>query len=91
MENFTKNRNIEQGKTPAGPLFPNNMEAVLKPLGKVMKIDHFQNQRANVTSSLFLVNYRDTPHAVKGVSPAQIIFRDGYQGNLHTSHYLIRK
>ena len=33
MENFTKNKNIEQGKTPPGHPFPNNVETVMKPLG----------------------------------------------------------
>ena len=41
MENFTKNRNIEQVKTPPGHSFPNNLETVMKPLCKTMKIGQF--------------------------------------------------
>ena len=74
MENFTKNRNIEQIKTPPGHPSPNNLETVMKPLGKTMKISQFQNQGEKGTLSSFLVNYRDTPHSASGVSPAQIIF-----------------
>ena len=29
-----------------------------------------------------MVNYCDTPHSVTGISPAEMIFRDGYQNNL---------
>ena len=82
MENLTKNRNIEQFKTPPGHPSPNNVETVVKPLGKAMKIGRFQNQGEKGTLSSFLVNYCDTPHSATGVSPAQMIFRDGYRSNL---------
>ena len=74
MENLTKNRNIEQFKTPPGHPSPNNVETVVKPLGKAMKIGRFQNQGEKGTLSSFLVNYYDTPHSATGVSPAQMIF-----------------
>ena len=47
-----------------------------------MKICQFQNQGEKETLSSFLVNYRDTPHSATGVSPAQMIFWDGYRSNL---------
>ena len=44
MENFTKNRNIEQIKTPPEHISPNNVETVMKPLGIAMKIVQFQHE-----------------------------------------------
>ena len=82
MENFIKNRNTEQVKTPRRHPSPNNVETVMKPLGKVMKIGLSKNQGEKRPLSSFLVNYCDTPHAATSVFPAQMIFRDGYRGNL---------
>ena len=41
MENFTKNKNIEQVKMPPGQTSYNNAEVVMKPLGKAIKIGQF--------------------------------------------------
>ena len=54
MENFAKNRNNEQFKTPPGHFSSNNVETVMKPLGIVMKISQFQNQGKKGTLSSFL-------------------------------------
>ena len=82
MKNFTKDRNIEQVKTPSGRSSSNNVETFMKPLGKTMKIGQFQNQGEKGTLFSFLVNYRDTPQSRTGVSPAQMIYREGYRSNL---------
>ena len=55
MENFIKNRNIEQVKTPPGHPSLNNVEMVMKPLCKAI--------RENGTLSSFLVNYGNTPNS----------------------------
>ena len=60
MENFAKNRNNEQFKTPPGHFSSNNVETVMKPLGIVMKISLFQNQGKKGTLSSVLVKYCDT-------------------------------
>ena len=91
IEKFTKNRNVEQVNTPPGHPSPNNVEAVMKPLGKAMKIGQFQNQGEKGTLSSYLVNYRDTPHSATGASPAQIFFDIDTKVTYHTNHYLIRK
>ena len=70
MENITKNRNITQVKTLPGHPSHDNVETVMKLLGKAMKVGQFQNQGGNGTLSSFLVNYGDTPHFATGVSPA---------------------
>ena len=90
-ESLLKNRNVEQVKTPPGHPSPNNVETVMKPLGKAMKIGQFQNQGEKGTLSSYLVNYRDTPHSATGASPAQIFFDIDTKVTYHTNHYLIRK
>ena len=81
MENFIKNRNIEQVKIPTGHPSPNNAERVMKPLCKVI--------RENGTLSSFLVNYGNTPNFATCVFPAQMIFLDRYWSNLpHKSLYI---
>ena len=60
----------------------NNVETVMKPLGKAMKIG--MNNLASETDTLqsFLQTYRDTPHSATGVAPGNMIFRDGYRSDL---------
>ena len=62
MAKFAKNRNIEQVKTPPGHPAVNNVETVMKPLGKATKIVNMQNLPEQETLSAFLTSYRDTPH-----------------------------
>ena len=82
MAKFAKYRNIEQVKTPPGHPAANNVETVMKPLGKAMKIGNMQNLPEQETLSAFLTSYRDTPHVSTGVPPAHMLFRDGYRNNL---------
>ena len=81
-ENLTSKRDIKQVKIPPGHLSTINVDTVTKPLGKAMKIGHFQNRNETETLNSFLVNYRDTPHLSTGVAPAHMIFRDEYRSNL---------
>ena len=57
----------------------NNVEIVMKPFGKVMKIGNMQNLSQQETLSAFLTSYRDTPHVSTGVPPVHMLFRDGYR------------
>ena len=82
MAKFAKNRNIEQEKTPLGHPAANNIETVMKPLGKAMKIGNMQNLPEQETLSGFLTSYKDTPHVSTGAPPAHILFRDSYRNNL---------
>ena len=82
MVDFTSKRNIEQVKIPPGHPSANNVETVMKPLGKAVKIGHLQNKDENETLNSFLINYRDTPHLSTGVAPAHMLFRDGYRSSL---------
>ena len=94
VEKFAKNKNIEQVKTPPEQPATNNVETVMKPLGKVMKIGNMQNLPERQTLSAFLTSYRDTPHVSTRVPPAHMLFRDGYRNNLphqQTSDDKIRK
>ena len=82
MLNFTSKRDIKHAKIPPGLPSAYNVEMVMKPLGKTMKIGHLQNKNEAETLKLFLVNYRDTPHLSTGVVSAHTLFRYGYRSNL---------
>ena len=77
MDNFTDSRDITQIKIPPGHPSRNNVETVMKPMGKAMKIGNANHKIENETLNSFLVNYRDTPHIATGISPAAMLFRDG--------------
>ena len=79
MDAFTNKRSIEQVKIAPGHPAANNVETVMKPLGKAMKIGF--NNKASETETLqsFLQSYRDTPHPSTGVSPGAMLLRDGYR------------
>ena len=79
---FATNRNIDQVKTPPRHPAANNVETVMKPLGKAMKIGNMQNLPEQEALSAFLTFYRDTPHVSTEVLPAHMLFRDGYRNNL---------
>ena len=82
MTKFAKNRNIELVETSPGHPAANNVETVMKPLGKAMKIGNMQNLPEQEALSAFLTFYTDTPHVSTGVLPAHMLFRDGYRNNL---------
>ena len=69
-------------KTPPEHPAADNVETVMKPLGKSMKIGNMQNMPAQETLSAFLTSYRDIPHVSTGVPPVHMLFRDGYRNNL---------
>ena len=66
---FTSKYDIKQVKILPGHPSANNVERVMKPLGKAMKIEHLQNKN-EVETNLFLVYYRDTPHLYPVVAPS---------------------
>ena len=81
---FATNRNIDQVKTPPGHPAANNVETVMKPLGKAMKIGNMQNLPEQETLNAFLTPYKDTCHVSTGVLPTHMPFWDGYRNNLPT-------
>ena len=62
MEEFTQQRSIEQVKIAPGHPAANNVETLMKPLGKAMKIGFTQKNSEDESLQSFLRNYRDTPH-----------------------------
>ena len=54
MAKFEKNRNIEQVKTPPRHPAANNVENVMKPLGRAMKVGNMQNLPEQETLNAFL-------------------------------------
>ena len=79
MNDFTAKRNIEQVKIAPSHPAANNVETVMKPLGKAMKIGSKNKESEVDTLQAFLQTYRDTPHSATGIEPGNMIFRDGYQ------------
>lgn len=77
MSQFAAKRNIELQKIP--PLHPsaNPAECFMRPLGKAMKIAHYNKAPESEALQKLLTNYRDTPHPATGVSPSAMMFRDG--------------
>lgn len=81
METFSNARGIQLQKI--SPLHPssNPVETFMKPLGKAMKIANHNKKSEKEALSMLLQNYRDTPHPATGVSPGDMLFRDG----MHTT------
>ena len=53
----------------------------MKPLGKAMKIVHEYQQNISDALDDLLLTYRFTPHQATGISPGNVIFRNGYHRN----------
>ena len=79
MLNFISKRDIKQVKIPPDHPSANNVETLMKTLGKAMKIGHFQNR-----NQAKIFNYKDTSHLSTCVVPAHMLFRDEYRS--HLSH-----
>ena len=58
----------------------NPVETLMKPLGKAMKIAHFNHQNKQKALNGFLSSYRLIPHPSTGEAPGDLLFRGGYQG-----------
>ena len=82
MKEFTDNRCTEQIKIAPGHPAANNVETLMKPLGKAMRIGNAEECSENESLQAFLTNYRDTPHPSTGIAPSAMIFRDGVRTNL---------
>ena len=80
MDNFADKREIQLRKNP--PLHPssNPAENFMRPLGKAMKIGSRTGAAEKESIRSLLLSYRQTPHPSTGISPASMMFRDGYRG-----------
>ena len=88
MVEFAKKRmDIELVKIAPGHPAANNVETVMKPLGKAMKIGRNEQASETITLQSFLQTYRDTPHSATGIEPGNMIFREGYQSNFPRKSY----
>ena len=76
MEKFAKERNITLEKIPPRHPSANPVETFMKPLGKAMKIAHYNGQDEQSTLKSLLENYRDMPHPATGVPPGAMMYRD---------------
>jgi hypothetical protein len=77
MSEFCTDRAIQVRHTP--PLHPNAnpAETCMKPIGKAMKLCHYQGSSEGDALKGALNSYRQTPHPATGVPPANMMFRDG--------------
>ena len=82
MKEFTDSRGTEQVKIAPGHPAANNVETVMKPLGKAMRIGVAEKTSEKESLQSFLRSYRDIPHPSTGVAPASMLFRDGVRSNL---------
>ena len=53
----------------------------MKPLGKTMKVAHYNLQDKQAALNELLTNYRATPHSSTGIAPGDMLFRDGYKAD----------
>ena len=53
----------------------------MKPLGKAMKIAHFNHQNKQKPLNSFLSSYRSIPHPSKGQALEDVFFTDGYRND----------
>ena len=74
METFASNRQINLQKSPPGHPESNPVETFMKPLGKAMKIAHFNKASVKDVLTQLLENYRSTPHPATRISPTSMFF-----------------
>ena len=78
---FSESRRIlHKKKYPYHPQ-GNPVETLMKPLGKSMKTAFFHNQNPETNLNEFEAGYRSTPHIATGVTPGNIVFRNGYRSS----------
>ena len=77
-------------KTLPGHPAAKNVETVMKPLGKAMKIGNMQNLPEQGNLSAFLTSFRDTSHVSTGVPPTHMLFWYGYRHNLPHRHQMTK-
>jgi len=76
---FSAATGIEHIKT--FPYHPqaNPAETFMKPLGKSMKIAHYNHMDKQLALNQLLSSYRATPHAATGIPPGDMLLRSGYR------------
>lgn len=57
----------------------NPVETFMRPLGKAMKIAHFESKNKEKALNDLLTSYRSTPHPSTGQTPGNLMFRGGYK------------
>lgn len=60
--------------TPLWPQANSEAERFMKPLMKAVRSAHVEGRDWHKELYIFLLNYRSTPHATTGVTPAQLLF-----------------
>ena len=63
---------------------PNPVETFMKPLGKAMKIAHYEHQNKETALNHLLASYPAIPHIATSQAPGDSIFQHGYQLNFPT-------
>ena len=77
MAKFAKDRDIALRHT--APYHPNAnpAETCMKPIGKAMKLCHYNKESEKDALQQAVTSYRQTPHVSTGVPPSAMMFRDG--------------
>ena len=76
---FSKDKGISHTKV--YPYHPqgNSVETLMKPIGKSMKAAFYNRQNPEEHLAELLISHRCTPHPGTGVTPGDVIFRNGYR------------
>merc|ERR1712048_50805 len=82
MADMAKRRDVALETIP--PTHPNGnpVETFMKPLGKAMKIGHFNKVPEEESLNTALKTYRQTPHPSTGMPPGTMLSRDGVRNGL---------
>ena len=60
--------------TPSWPQGSAEPEAFIKPLGKIVRSAHLEGRPWQQELTKFLLSYRQTPHSITKIPPAQLLF-----------------
>ena len=69
-------------KIPLGHPGAKNVEIVMRPIGRAIKIGNMQSLPKQETLSAFLTFYKDNPLVSTEVQPTHMLLRDSYRNNL---------
>ena len=81
FKQYSDSKDIKHNKV--YPYYPlaNPVETFMKPLGKAMKIAHYEHQNKETALNQLLASYQATPHIATSQAQGNLIFQLDYQHN----------
>ena len=82
IQQYTWRRMVHRRITPLWPQANSEAERFMQPLTKAIRSAHAEGKQWTKHLHRFLLNYRTTPHATTGFSPAEVLFNRKIQNKL---------